>query len=197
MSPDEDTCPHCGAVVRRDAPWCTLCLTSLRPGPVVQDQAAEPAGLVAVPVGGPAESTPDPLTGPLPVTLPGTLPVASVGRPPGETSSPAPVVGEPAPRRGRHAAGPADEAPPAATAATVSPVPAAQPGPVDGAAPEATEESVDVMLSLLRAEHAQEPSVPFADAMSEPATKVVVIFGGMAVLMVLGLLVMLVLGRFT
>jgi len=53
----ETRCPHCGAALRPDAPWCTLCYADLRPAPVVPVAAAPapaPAPVVAaVPSGKP------------------------------------------------------------------------------------------------------------------------------------------------
>ena len=67
-------CPKCGASVRPDAPWCTLCYADLRPKP--PEPVAEPP---AAPVAPPVPVAPvdpltgrltDPLTGPLPGPLP-------------------------------------------------------------------------------------------------------------------------------
>jgi len=61
MTDGADTrCPRCGAHVRTDAPWCTLCYADLRPAP------APAAATVTVPAaeeGVPTEF--DPLTAPL------------------------------------------------------------------------------------------------------------------------------------
>lgn len=53
-------CPRCGAHVRQDADWCTLCYADLRPAP----PEPEPEPTAAVPPH-------DPLTDPLPAPRPG------------------------------------------------------------------------------------------------------------------------------
>jgi hypothetical protein len=179
MTSAEDSCPHCGAVVRPDAPWCTLCLASLRP--------------VVVPEAAPS---PDALTAPLEQVL---APAATAtatdldDRPSPAPPSPALPAGSPAPvaapvaapRRGRHAAARDDE-----------PLDPGWSQTPDSARDGSEEESVDVMLSLLRAEHAKDDAVPFASAMSERSTRVMVIGVGMVGLTLLGLVVLLVLGQF-
>ena len=67
-------CPKCGASVRPDAPWCTLCYADLRPKP------PEPEPVAAPPPAPVAPPAPDPLTDPLTGPLPGPLPpVVSTG----------------------------------------------------------------------------------------------------------------------
>jgi len=63
VSEEKDTrCPRCGAHVRSDAPWCTLCYADLRPAP-----APVPASVASVPASAeqPAPVAFDPLTAPL------------------------------------------------------------------------------------------------------------------------------------
>lgn len=56
-------CPRCGAHVRADAPWCTLCYADLRPAPKpVAMAAASPASAAAEEL---AALAYDPLTAPL------------------------------------------------------------------------------------------------------------------------------------
>ena len=67
--PRTTVCPSCGAALRPDAPWCTLCYADLRPKP---RPAPEPAG---PPPTAPAQAAdgvpaPDPLTQPLVDFLP-------------------------------------------------------------------------------------------------------------------------------
>lgn len=62
-------CPKCGAALRPDAPWCTLCYADLRPPPVTE--------VTDVTAAAPLE--PDPLSAPLRVVAP-------------EVGAPAPVV---------------------------------------------------------------------------------------------------------
>lgn len=177
MSRVEDTCPHCGAVVRPDAPWCTLCLTDLRPAPApVPEPVPEPVPVaVAAPV-------PEPVPASVPASVPESVP---------ESVAAASVALEtPVRRRGRHARGADDD-----VATALPMLPDADLDDATAAAPGRPEESVDVMLSLLRAEHARDDSVPFADVMSERSTRVMVIVGGMVALTVLGLFVLFVLGH--
>lgn len=56
-------CPSCGAGLRPDAPWCTLCYTDLRPKPAPEPVAPAPTAAYRAPVG-------DPLTQPLHEFLP-------------------------------------------------------------------------------------------------------------------------------
>lgn len=63
VSEETDTrCPKCGAHVRSDAPWCTLCYADLRPAP-----APVPAAVASMPASAeqPAPVAVDPLTAPL------------------------------------------------------------------------------------------------------------------------------------
>ena len=74
--PRTTACPSCGAALRGDAPWCTLCYTDLRPKPatVVPPPPAVPApsAVYGMPAG-------DPLTQPLlDLALPLTPPPAPV-----------------------------------------------------------------------------------------------------------------------
>lgn len=64
-------CPACGASVRPDAPWCTLCYADLRPAPA---PVAPPAPPEPVPVAAPE---PDALAGPLAGPPAGALPPVS------------------------------------------------------------------------------------------------------------------------
>jgi ribosomal protein L40E len=82
-APRTTACPSCGAALRPDAPWCSLCYHDLRPA--APAPAPEPA---------PAYGGHDPLTAPLLDVL---LPVAPVAQPAPEAAAPVvPVV--PAPR---------------------------------------------------------------------------------------------------
>ena len=61
-------CPSCGAALRPDAPWCTLCYTDLRPKPAPEPPPPPPTTAPArAAYGVPA---PDPLTQPLVDFLP-------------------------------------------------------------------------------------------------------------------------------
>ena len=55
-------CPRCGAHVRADAPWCTLCYADLRPAPAPVAVVAAPAATAAEEL---AALAYDPLTAPL------------------------------------------------------------------------------------------------------------------------------------
>lgn len=55
-------CPQCGAALRPDAPWCTLCYADLRP----KAREPEPEPVVV--------AAPDPLTDPLPTLAPVAAP---------------------------------------------------------------------------------------------------------------------------
>ena len=62
----DSRCPRCGAHVRSDAPWCTLCYADLRPAPPPAAISVSVPGGVSAPAaeeGVPAEL--DPLTAPL------------------------------------------------------------------------------------------------------------------------------------
>jgi RNA polymerase subunit RPABC4/transcription elongation factor Spt4 len=71
-------CPHCGALLRADSPWCSLCFTDLRPAPEPEPvpepvDSREPSYAAAgVRSGGLAEGF-DPLTAPLAVVEAGGL----------------------------------------------------------------------------------------------------------------------------
>ena len=75
------TCPSCGAGVRPDAPWCSLCYHDLRPAPPT----------VVAPEPTPAYGGHDPLTAPLLDVL---LPAAPVTAPAPEAPAPAVPVAE-------------------------------------------------------------------------------------------------------
>ena len=68
------TCPSCGATVRPDSPWCTLCYADLRPAPepvaVVEPEPEPVAAPVAEP--GPPQLTPTPVQRTEPPTWPCT-----------------------------------------------------------------------------------------------------------------------------
>ena len=74
-----ERCPSCGAAVRADDPWCTLCWADLRPPPPppVAPAPVVSAPILAAPVSAPsgAVATADPLTAPLAVVL-GDAPAA-------------------------------------------------------------------------------------------------------------------------
>ena len=56
-------CPACGAALRPDAPWCTLCYADLRPKPPEPEPDPEPPPEPEALV--PAQPAPDPLSAPL------------------------------------------------------------------------------------------------------------------------------------
>ena len=63
MTEEKDArCPRCGAHVRADAPWCTLCYADLRPAPAPVAVVAAPAATAAEEL---AALAYDPLTAPL------------------------------------------------------------------------------------------------------------------------------------
>lgn len=72
-------CPRCGAHVRQDAQWCTLCYADLRPAPADPVALAEPAepGLQQLT---PADSAAAPGADASPPDLPPTPPRPSRGR---------------------------------------------------------------------------------------------------------------------
>jgi ribosomal protein L40E len=59
-----NACPACGAALRPDAPWCTLCYADLRPKPPEPEPQPEPQPEPVV-----QAPAPDPLTDPLPDLL--------------------------------------------------------------------------------------------------------------------------------
>jgi ribosomal protein L40E len=67
--PRTTSCPSCGAALRADAPWCTLCYTNLRPKPAPEPAPAG-APLTAPPTALYGEPSADPLTQPLIDLLP-------------------------------------------------------------------------------------------------------------------------------
>jgi hypothetical protein len=67
--PRTTACPSCGAALRPDAPWCTLCYTDLRPKPA-PEPAATPT--TAPPTAAYGIAASDPLTQPLLDFLPVT-----------------------------------------------------------------------------------------------------------------------------
>ena len=76
-------CPACGAAVRPDSPWCTLCYADLRPKPEPsplpepEPEPASPAPVTAAPQP-PAVPPPDPLSDPLaPPLVPTPAPAAT------------------------------------------------------------------------------------------------------------------------
>ena len=86
MAPDQGelprhaTCPACGAALRPDSPWCTLCYADLRPPVQAPEQPAAPVS--------------DPLTQPLIDFLPGALPpVVPVVPQPRAVVGPDPLTG--------------------------------------------------------------------------------------------------------
>jgi Zn finger protein HypA/HybF involved in hydrogenase expression len=58
-------CPRCGAHVRSDAPWCTLCYADLRPAPASAPAAVASVPVSSVPAGADQALPFDPLTAPL------------------------------------------------------------------------------------------------------------------------------------
>ena len=103
--PRATACPSCGASLRPDAPWCTLCYADLRPKPEPEpaQPAVPPTTAPATAAYGPPAA--DPLTQPLLDFLPKharpdvQLPPAEPGttQPPGELSWPCTECASPNP----------------------------------------------------------------------------------------------------
>jgi hypothetical protein len=164
-------CPRCGAMLRPDASWCSLCFARFdepaltEPPAVVLDPATAAAWLDATPLGDEVGTPAPPVAEPFdPLTAP--LEVLTA---PQEAPAPAAAVRPPVPE-------------PVGSDAVPEPQPALDPGlPVE--LPAVDGYSVDTMLTLLAAEQRQQDTLTtWADKMNDKPTRLLVMVGGIVVL---------------
>jgi len=163
-------CPRCGAMVRPDAAWCSLCFARFdtADGTVGTDPHERPGELLDAAQSrqldpldwsdGPVEV--DPLTAPIDQLLDAPAPPAA-----------APTLAGPVWRD-------------AQSAPESAPEPAPEPEP-DAPPTTASDADLATMLAMLAAEHRQQDALsPWADRLGDRTTRFVVMVGGMLLLSV-------------
>ena len=163
MSTLQTRCPQCGALLRDDAAWCTLCHADLRPPPPAPEPAPVQLPDAALPAVAPSTQI-DPLTAPFDQIVAAALADEAA----------------------------AEAARAAAEAAAAVPVADLTPHPVPDQArpaeprPDGLEgiDDPEVMFALLRGE-GQDPILSrFGGVVSTPGSRAMVMIGGTAVLTV-------------